>query len=63
MALGDADEAVRTEYQTPDGEARRDDANFAHVAAWGYAGPDKTPVRNVEPLVFENVKLAERSYK
>jgi succinate dehydrogenase / fumarate reductase flavoprotein subunit len=53
----------RTEYQTPDGEAKRNDAEFAHVAAWEYAGPDKTPVRNTEPLVFENVKLAERSYK
>jgi succinate dehydrogenase / fumarate reductase flavoprotein subunit len=53
----------RVEYQTPDGEARRNDAEFAHVAAWEYAGPDKEPIRNVEPLVFENVKLAERSYK
>lgn len=53
----------RVEYQTPDGEAKRNDAEFAHVAAWEYAGPDKEPVRNVEPLVFENVKLAERSYK
>ncbi len=53
----------RTEYQTADGEAKRDDAKFCHVAAWEYAGPDKTPVRNEEPLVFENVKLAERSYK
>ncbi|MBX9625726.1 MAG: fumarate reductase/succinate dehydrogenase flavoprotein subunit [Gemmataceae bacterium] len=53
----------RTEYQTADGEAKRNDADFAHVAAWEYAGPDKAPVRNVEPLVFENVKLAERSYK
>ena len=53
----------RAEYQTPDGEAKRNDAEFAHVAAWEYAGPDKEPIRNVEPLVFENVKLAERSYK
>jgi succinate dehydrogenase / fumarate reductase flavoprotein subunit len=53
----------RVEYQTPDGEAKRNDAQFAHVAAWEYAGPDKPPVRNTEPLVFENVKLAERSYK
>jgi succinate dehydrogenase / fumarate reductase flavoprotein subunit len=53
----------REEYQTPDGEAKRDDAHFAHVAAWEYAGPDKEPVRNEEPLVYESVKLAERSYK
>ena len=53
----------RTEYQTPDGEAKRNDADFAHVAAWEYAGPDKVPVRHAEPLAFENVKLAERSYK
>ncbi|MBX9579256.1 MAG: fumarate reductase/succinate dehydrogenase flavoprotein subunit [Gemmataceae bacterium] len=53
----------RVEYQTPDGEAKRNDADFAHVAAWEYAGPDKAPVRNVEPLAFETVRLAERSYK
>ena len=53
----------RTEFQTPDGEARRNDAAFAHAAAWEYRGPDKTPTRHAEPLVFENVKLAERSYK
>ncbi len=53
----------RTEYQTADGEAKRNDADFAHVAAWEYAGPDKTPVRNTEPLVYESVHLAERSYK
>jgi succinate dehydrogenase / fumarate reductase flavoprotein subunit len=53
----------RTEHQTPDGEALRDDANYCHVAAWEYAGPDAPPVRNVEPLDFEVVKLAVRSYK
>jgi succinate dehydrogenase / fumarate reductase flavoprotein subunit len=53
----------RSEYQTPDGEARRDDAHFCHVAAWEYAGQDKSPTRHQEPLAFENVKLAERSYK
>ncbi|WP_439625050.1 fumarate reductase/succinate dehydrogenase flavoprotein subunit [Gemmata sp.] len=53
----------RTEYQTPDGEAKRNDADFCHVAAWEYAGPDKPPVRNVEPLAYESVQLAERSYK
>jgi len=53
----------RLEYQTPDGEARRDDEHFAYVAAWEYAGDDKAPVLNKEPLVFENIKLSQRSYK
>ena len=53
----------RVEYQTKEGEAVRDDAEFCHVAAWQYTGLDSKPVRNVEPLVFENVKLATRSYK
>jgi succinate dehydrogenase / fumarate reductase flavoprotein subunit len=53
----------REEFQTDDGEAKRDDANFCHVAAWEYAGEGKKPVRNVEPLTFENVHLATRSYK
>ncbi len=53
----------RLEHQTKDGEAVRDDAEFCHVAAWQHTRPDSTPVRNVEPLVFENVKLATRSYK
>jgi succinate dehydrogenase / fumarate reductase flavoprotein subunit len=53
----------REEYQTPDGEAVRNDEKFCHVAAWEYKGENETPVRNVEPLVFENVHLATRSYK
>ena len=53
----------RVEYQTKEGEAVRNDAEFCHVAAWQYTGLDSTPVRNVEPLIFENVKLATRSYK
>ena len=53
----------RVEYQTKDGEAVRNDTDFCHVAAWQYTGEDSKPVRNVEPLVFENVKLATRSYK
>jgi len=53
----------REEYQTEDGEAKRDDENFAHVAAWEYAGPDAAPRRHVEPLVFEEVKPSQRSYK
>ncbi len=53
----------REEYQTPEGEALRNDEKFCHVAAWEYAGEGKTPIRNVEPLVFENVHLTQRSYK
>jgi succinate dehydrogenase / fumarate reductase flavoprotein subunit len=53
----------REEYQTPDGEALRDDEHFAYVAAWEYAGAGKDPILNKEPLVFENVKLSQRSYK
>jgi succinate dehydrogenase / fumarate reductase flavoprotein subunit len=53
----------REEFQTPDGEARRDDANFAYVAAWEYQGPDNPPALHKEPLVFDEVHLAQRSYK
>jgi len=53
----------REEYQTEDGEAVRDDENYSHVAAWEYAGEDRKPIRNVEPLEFDNVELATRSYK
>jgi succinate dehydrogenase / fumarate reductase flavoprotein subunit len=53
----------REEFQTEDGEAVRDDESFCHVAAWEYAGPGRKPVRHVEPLAFENVHLATRSYK
>jgi succinate dehydrogenase / fumarate reductase flavoprotein subunit len=53
----------REEHATPDGEARRDDEHFAHVAAWEYAGPDRKPIRNVEPLTFDYVHPAQRSYK
>ena len=52
----------RVEHQDA-GEAKRDDEHFAYVAAWEYAGEGKLPVLNKEPLVFENVKLATRSYK
>ena len=52
----------REEFQD-EGEARRDDANFAHVAAWEYQGENKVPKRNVEPLNFEYVHLQTRSYK
>ena len=53
----------RTEHQTPDGEAKRNDEQFAYVAAWEYAGEGKAPVLNKEPLTFENVQLSTRSYK
>ncbi len=53
----------RTEYQTAEGEAKRNDEKYCHVAAWEYRGPEQQPARHEEPLVFENVKLAERSYK
>jgi succinate dehydrogenase / fumarate reductase flavoprotein subunit len=53
----------REEYQYPDGEARRDDEHFQHVAAWEYAGPDREPARHREPLVYETVKPTVRSYK
>jgi len=53
----------REESQTPEGEALRDDAHFAHVAAWEYTGPNSTPIRHQEPLSFEYVHLTQRSYK
>ena len=53
----------RSEHQTEDGEARRDDERFAYVAAWGHGGAGKSPVLHKEPLAFENVQLATRSYK
>jgi succinate dehydrogenase / fumarate reductase flavoprotein subunit len=53
----------REEYQTPDGEAQRDDERFTHAAVWEYQGDNKQPARHIEPLAFENIKLATRSYK
>jgi succinate dehydrogenase / fumarate reductase flavoprotein subunit len=53
----------RVEHQTPDGEARRDDARFCYVAAWQWAGEGRPPVLHREPLAFEAVPLAVRSYK
>ena len=52
----------REEYQTPDGEAARDDERFAYVAAWEFAGAGKEPVLHQEPLTFEFVHPAKRSY-
>jgi succinate dehydrogenase / fumarate reductase flavoprotein subunit len=53
----------REEYQTPEGEAQRDDENFSYVAAWEYTGDDKTPVLHKEQLVFDEVHPSQRSYK
>ena len=53
----------RTEHQTPEGEALRDDNDYAYVAAWKYEGEDKAPTLIKEPLVYEEVKLSTRSYK
>jgi len=53
----------REEHVTADGEAKRDDERFAHVAVWEWRGEGQTPVRHQEPLTFENVHLATRSYK
>lgn len=53
----------RTEHQTEDGEAMRDDENFTYVGAWEFKGLDKAPELHKEPLKFENVHLAVRSYK
>ncbi len=53
----------REESQTEENEALRDDDNFCHVAAWEHEGEDKVPTRHKEELVFENVKLTQRSYK
>ena len=53
----------REEFQTPDNEALRDDANFAHVTAWEFTGVGSAPTPHVEPLQFEYVKPSQRSYK
>ncbi len=53
----------REEYQTSEGEALRNDKDFAYVAVWEYNGADKPPVLHKEPLEFEYVHLSQRSYK
>lgn len=53
----------REESQTEENEAKRDDENFCHVAAWEFTDVDKEPIRNIEELSFENVPLTQRSYK
>jgi succinate dehydrogenase / fumarate reductase flavoprotein subunit len=53
----------RTEYATPDGEAARNDADYAYAAAWEWKGEGQRQELNKEPLVYENIQLATRSYK
>lgn len=53
----------REEYQTNDGEARRNDKDYAYVAAWSYRGDEQSPELHREELVFNNVELTQRSYK
>jgi len=53
----------REEHQTEEGEAKRNDKDFAYVAAWQYTGENKAPKLNKEPLQFEYVKPSQRSYK
>ena len=53
----------REESCTPEGEAKRDDAKFSHSSVWAYAGEGKEAVLHKEPLAFEHIKMAERSYK
>ena len=53
----------RTEHQTDEGEAKRDDENYCHVSAWEWGGDAMSPNLNVEPLEFEAIHLATRSYK
>jgi succinate dehydrogenase / fumarate reductase flavoprotein subunit len=53
----------REEYQTKEGEAMRNDEEFAHVAIWEYTGKDRIPVLHKEPLHFEALPLARRNYK
>jgi succinate dehydrogenase / fumarate reductase flavoprotein subunit len=54
---------LREESQTPEGEAKRDDANYSYVAAWEYTGDDKEPVLNTEPLKYEFIEVKQRDYK
>ena len=53
----------REESQTTEGEAQRDDAHFCYVGAWEYRGDGAAPELSKEPLSFENIALATRSYK
>lgn len=53
----------REEYQTPEGEALRDDQNFTNVFAWEWKGKDVVPEKNIEPLNYEFIEVKTRNYK
>ncbi len=53
----------REEYQTPDGEAQRNDEQFKYVAAWEFKGKDQQPVLHKEPLIYESIEVKQRNYK
>jgi succinate dehydrogenase / fumarate reductase flavoprotein subunit len=53
----------REEYQTPEGEALRQDDKFMYVSAWEYTGDDSEPALHKEPLQYEQIKVAQRNYK
>jgi succinate dehydrogenase / fumarate reductase flavoprotein subunit len=53
----------REEHHTPEGEAKRNDDDFAYVAAWEFTGVGSAPKLHKEPLTFEYVPLSQRSYK
>jgi succinate dehydrogenase / fumarate reductase flavoprotein subunit len=53
----------RSEYQTDEGEAVRDDEHFAHVTAWEWSGDMANPIEHREPLEYEVVQFQTRSYK
>jgi succinate dehydrogenase / fumarate reductase, flavoprotein subunit len=53
----------REEYQTPEGEALRNDKDFMYVAAWEYQGEKKEPVLHKEPLNYESIEVKQRNYK
>ena len=53
----------REEHQTPEGEARRDDEHFAHIAAWGHGGDAAEPILHREPLRFTELQPTTRSYR
>ena len=53
----------REEYQTPEGEALRNDEEFMYVAAWEYSGDGKDPILNKEPLEYEAIEVKQRNYK
>jgi succinate dehydrogenase / fumarate reductase flavoprotein subunit len=53
----------RKEYQTPDGEALRDDARFSHVSCWEYRGEEKEPMLTKESLIYEFIQREQRNYQ